>query len=71
MSGARLVIVKNFPMRELAETARQILKDHGIESVLQSSEIVGSGTMQGVDLYVPEDAREEALSLLESLYDGI
>ncbi len=71
MSGARLVIVKNFPMRELADTARQILKDHGIECVLQSSEIVGSGTFQGVDLYVPEEAREEALKLLESLYDGI
>lgn len=67
----KLVVAKNFPMRELAETAKQILKEHGIESVLQSSEIVGSGTFQGVDLYVEKEKKEEALELLESLYDGI
>jgi hypothetical protein len=66
-----LVVAKNFPMRELAEAAKQILKEHGIECLLQSSEIVGSGTMRGVDLYVRKEAREEALQLLESLYDGI
>ncbi len=71
MTSGKLVIVKNFPMRELAEAAKQILKEHGIESVLQSSEIVGSGTFQGVDLYIPEETRDEALRLLESLYDGI
>ena len=66
-----LVVVKNFPMRELAETAKQILKESGIESLLQSSEIVGSGTMQGVDLYVRKGERDAALQLLESLYNGI
>jgi hypothetical protein len=66
-----LVVVKNFPMRELAEAAKQTLKERGIECLLQSSEIVGSGTMRGVDLYVRKEAREEALQLLESLYDGI
>ena len=66
-----LVVAKNFPMRELAEAAKQILKEHGIECLLQSSEIVGSGTMRGVDLYVQKEVREEALQLLESLYDGI
>ena len=66
-----LVVVKNFPMRELAEAAKQILKERGIECLLQSSEIVGSGTMRGVDLYVRKEARQEALQLLESLYDGI
>jgi hypothetical protein len=67
----KLVVVKNFPMRELAEAAKQILKEHGIESLLQSSEMVGSGTFQGVDLYVRKESREEALELLESLYNGI
>jgi hypothetical protein len=67
----KLVVAKNFPMRELAEAAKQILKEHGVESLLQSSEIVGSGTFQGVDLYVREGAKAEALQLLESLYDGI
>jgi hypothetical protein len=66
-----LVVVKNFPMRELAETAKQILKESGIESLLQSSEIVGSGTIQGVDLYVRKGERDAALQLLESLYNGI
>ena len=67
----KLVVAKNFPLRELAEAAKQILREHGIECVLQSSEIVGSGTFQGVDLYVREGAKEEALLLLERLYDGI
>lgn len=66
-----LVIAKNFPMRDLAEAGKQILSEHGIECLLQSSEIVGSGTMRGVDLYVRKEAREEALQLLESIYDGI
>ncbi len=66
-----LVVAKNFPMRELAESAKQILKEHGIECLLQSSEIVGSGTMRGVDLYVRKEVKEEALHLLESLYNGI
>jgi hypothetical protein len=66
-----LVVAKNFPMRELAEAARAILKENGIESLLQSSEIVGTGTMQGVDLLVHREEREEAVRLLESLYDGI
>jgi hypothetical protein len=66
-----LVVAKNFPMRELAEAAREILKENGIESLLQSSEIVGTGTMQGVDLLVRREEREEAIRLLESLYDGI
>jgi len=67
----KLVVVKNFPMRELAEAAKQILKESGIESLLQSSEIVGSGTIHGVDLYVRKGEREAALQLLESLYNGI
>jgi hypothetical protein len=71
VAQAGLELVKNFPMRELAEAAKQILKEHGIESILQSSEIVGSGTFQGVDLYVRKEERVEALELLESLYDGI
>ena len=66
-----MVVAKNFPMRELADTAREILRENGIESLLQSSEIVGSGTFQGVDLWVRKWQREEALQLLESLYDGI
>jgi hypothetical protein len=69
--GKDLVVVKNFPMRELAESAKQILRDHGIECLLQSSEVVGTGTLRGVDIYVRREEREEALQLLESLYDGI
>ena len=69
--GKDLVVVKNFPMRELAESAKQILRNHGIECLLQSSEVVGTGTLRGVDLYVRKEEREEALQLLESLYDGI
>ena len=69
--GGDLVVAKNFPMRELAEAAREILKENGIECLLQSSEVVGTGTLRGVDLYVRKDQKGEALELLESLYDGI
>ena len=66
-----MVLAKNFPMRELAEAAKVILKEHGIESILQSPDIVGAGTFQGVDLYVRKEKKEETLQILESLYDGI
>lgn len=66
-----LVIAKNFPSRELAEAAKQILKENGIESVVQSSDVAGTGTVQGIDLYVLKNDRVSALQLLESLYDGI
>lgn len=66
-----LVIAKNFPSRELAEAAKQILKENGIESVVQSSDVAGTGTVQGIDLYVLRNDRVPALQLLESLYDGI
>ena len=69
--GMDLVLVKNFPNRALAESARQFLKQEAIESVIQSSDTVGVGTVQGIDLYVQERDREKAQRLLERLYDGI
>jgi len=66
-----LVLVKNFPNRALAEAACEFLKREGIESVIQSSETVGAGNYQGIDLYVQERYREKARQLLERLYDGI
>ena len=66
-----LVVVKNFPIRALAEAACLFLKQEGIESVVQSSDTVGTGTSQGLDHYVQEGNREKARQLLESLYDGI
>jgi hypothetical protein len=67
----QIVVAKNFPMRELAVSAQAILREHGIESLLQSDEIVGAGTTQGVDLFVRQEDKDAALELLESLYDGI
>ena len=66
-----LVLVKNFPIRALAEAACLFLKQEGIESVVQSSDTVGAGNYQGIDLYVQEENREKARKLLERLYDGI
>ena len=66
-----LVVVKNFPNRALAEAASQFLKQEGIESLIQSSETVGAGNYQGIDLYVQERNRGKARQLLERLYDGI
>lgn len=70
-AGKNLVLVKNFPNRALAEAASEILKEGGIECLIQSSDTVGTGTYQGIDLYVQEGEKEAARQLLESLYDGI
>jgi len=70
-AGMNLVVVMNFPVRALAEAACLFLKQEGIESVVQSSDTVGAGTSQGIDLYVQEGHREKARQLLERLYDGI
>jgi predicted Fe-Mo cluster-binding NifX family protein len=66
-----IVMVKNFPNRTLAEAACQFLKQQGIESVIQSSDMVGTASSQGIDLYVQEGKRTKARRLLERLYDGI
>jgi hypothetical protein len=66
-----LVLVKNFPLRALAESAQEILQEHGIETILQGSDIAGTGMAQGFDLYAQSRDAEHARELLESLYDGI
>ena len=66
-----LVVAKNFPSRALAEAGRQFLQQNGIESIVQSSDVVGAGTSQGIDLYVQETDRKTAQQLLERLYDGM
>jgi hypothetical protein len=70
-SSKKLVLVKNFPVRPLAEAARQALQQNGIEAVIQSSDIVGTASYQGVDLYVQEKDAATAHQMLDSLYDGI
>jgi hypothetical protein len=70
-AGTNLVVVKNFLNRALAEAGCQFLKQEGIESVNRSSDTVGTGTYQGIDLYVQQGNREKARQLLERLYDGI
>jgi hypothetical protein len=66
-----LVLVKNFPLRALAESAQEILQENGIETIVQGSDIAGTAMPQGFDLYArPQDA-DHARELLESLYDGI
>jgi hypothetical protein len=66
-----LVLVKNFPLRALAESAQEILKENAIETIVQGSDIAGTGMVQGFDLYAPAQDADHARELLESLYDGI
>jgi hypothetical protein len=66
-----LIRVKNFPNRALAEAAQACLQANDIESILQGSDIAGTGMPQGFDLYVQENDLEAAHELLETLYDGI
>jgi hypothetical protein len=66
-----IVRVKNFPSRVVAEAGRAFLHTNNIESILQGSDIAGTGMPQGFDLYVQEKDAETARKLLERLYDGI
>jgi hypothetical protein len=70
------VKIKNFPSRMMAEQAQQNLDQEGIPSVIQSPDMGligagGSGLPQGADLYVPQERKEEAWPLIQSLFDGI
>jgi len=66
-----IVLLKNFPSRALAEAGQAFLKANNIESILQGSDIAGTGMPQGFDLYVQEEDVKTAHDLLERLYDGI
>jgi hypothetical protein len=70
-SGDAIVLLKNFPSRALAEAGQAFLKADNIESILQGSDIAGTGMPQGFDLYVQERDVKTAHDLLERLYDGI
>ena len=68
---SRLVVVKNFPARSFAEAGQAFLKEQGINSIVQSSDMVGSGTSQGCDLYVEQQELDRGRELLESLFNGM
>ena len=79
--NSKLIIVKNFPNRLLAEMAQQLLEAVGILSLLKAPDygISGSGagggsdifTGQGVDLYVAEENASKAEDIVRVQYDGI
>jgi len=70
-SQGSTVLAKNFPSRALAEAGQAFLQSNDIESILQGSDIAGTGMPQGFDLYVQVKDVETARRLLERLYDGI
>lgn len=63
-----MVTVKTFPDRVQAELARQLLKEHGIESSVFADDQGGlypsMAFAMGVDLKVHEDDRVEAQKIL-------
>jgi len=72
----KMVFIKNFPNRGFAEQAREILETNRIGSIIQSADpgIMGSSSAsmsQGVNLYVDSDNKEQALQLINALYNGI
>jgi hypothetical protein len=70
-SEEEIVLVKNFPIRPLAEAGQAFLKEHGIEAIVQGSDFAGTGMPAGFDLYVQEKDAAKSKALLERLYDGI
>lgn len=70
-AGERLRLIKNLPTRAIAETAALSLKNHGIEAIIQSPDIVGGGMVQGCDLYVQEKDAGTARELLDSFFDSL
>jgi len=72
----KMTLIKNFPNRGFAEQAREILESNGIGSLVQSADpgIMGSSSAsmaQGVDLFVDAEHSEQALQLIDALYNGI
>lgn len=70
------VLIKNFPNRSFAEQAKEILAQNNIVCLLQSIDpgVFGSGsvsTLRGVDLYVDDKDKDQALELINALYNGI
>jgi hypothetical protein len=70
-SPTSMTIVKNFPSRPMAEAAHEILATNNITAIIQGSDIAGTGSPQGFDLYVMERDLAAAHELLETLYDGM
>ena len=66
-----LVLAKNFPTRALAEAGQSFLKRNHIESILQGSDVAGTGMPQGFDILVAAKHVGKAREMLERLYDGI
>jgi hypothetical protein len=67
-----LVRAKNFPNRAIAEIGKQMLRENGIESILQSSDLAGTGTPPGgCDLYVRAKDAARARELLTAILDNI
>lgn len=71
-----IVLIKNFPNRSFAEQAKEVLSQHNIACVLKSVDVGIMGTAssampQGVNLYVDREVQEEALRLIDALYNGI
>jgi hypothetical protein len=69
--NTELVRAKNFPNRAIAEIGKQMLRENGIECILQSSDIAGTGTPEGCDLYVREKDAQRARELLTAILDNI
>jgi len=75
-SEIRWVPVASYPARYLAEIPLQTLQAQGIPVLLKGEEpgiwgpAFSGPTSQGIELLVPEPAREDALEILEELGSG-
>lgn len=73
---SNIVLIKNFPNRSFAEQAKEVLAQHNIACVLKSMDVGILGTAssaipQGVNLYVDPENEENAVHLIDALYNGI
>ena len=68
-------LVKNFPNRITAESAKEYLKAYNIECIIQSSDLMfgssGGDFIHGADLYVQEKDYKFALELIYNTFNGI
>jgi len=67
----KLVFAKNFPHRMFADAGLELLKQHNIIAIVQSSEMIGGDMVGGSDLYVQRKDLEEARKLLEAQFDNM
>lgn len=76
LSGdAHFIPFRTYPSHIHAEMVREALANEGISAVIKGSEVYGAGSASGIThgvvIWVPEDEKDEATRIADSILDPI